>query len=71
MGLPDQKWNDELCDMNLLFLGNVINCCVCDKIIDKDDKTFWNHKTGIVIHSYCYYDQVIKNNQKGVFEFDN
>ena len=49
---------DNMCDMNKLFIGTQVNCCVCEKIIFKEDKAYWNPKNGIVIHQECYIQEI-------------
>jgi len=54
------KYFEEMCDMNKLFIATEVNCCVCEKIIHKKDKKFWNPKNGTVIHQECYIQEILK-----------
>jgi hypothetical protein len=76
MGLPDEKFLDEMCDMNNLYLGIEILCKSCGQVIHPADtpggvppeRVLFNRESGIVIHYRCYVNEVnrISFPEKGI-----
>ena len=76
MGIPDSKFMDNLCEMNLLYLGCDTTCTVCQMIItpeevkDNQREFLYNKTTGTVIHYRCYVENIVYIVGKRKWDYD-